>query len=57
MRIDPSKQAWMVAPETRKLMAAPPSWAMANRNAKQHFSVVAVIARDKRKKSERRHAD
>jgi hypothetical protein len=30
---------------------------MANRNAKQHFAVVAVIARDKRKKSERCHAD
>ena len=57
MKLDPAKHAWMTAAETRKLMAAPPSRAMANRSTRQDFPVVAVIARDKRKKTERRHAD
>jgi hypothetical protein len=57
MKLDPAKHAWMTATETRKLMVAPPSRAMANRNAGENFPVVAVMARDKIKKSESHHAD
>lgn len=57
MRLDPAKHAWMTVPETRKLMAAPPSWDVAKRNRCKKLLVVAVISHDKIKKLESRHAD
>ena len=56
MRIDPAKHSWMTAPETRKLIAAPPSRDMAKSKIARGMSVVPVISRDKIKASERRHA-
>ena len=56
MRIDPAKHSWMTAPETRKLMAAPPSRDMTKSKIAKGMSVVPVISRDTAKVSERRHA-
>jgi hypothetical protein len=56
MKLDPSKHAWMTAPEIRKLMASLPSRNMAERNPREKMTVDLVIFRDKTKKHERRHA-
>jgi hypothetical protein len=54
MKIDPAKHSWMVAPETRKLMAAPRRgiWL-----GVKYCEKCPLISRDKTNNSECRDAD
>lgn len=57
MKIDPAKHDWMVAPETRKLLAVSRRAIWPNVKSSGRGFVVPAISHDKIIESEHRHAD